>query len=116
MFITPAYAETAAGGGGELLSFVFPLVAIFAIMYFLVIRPQQKRAKEHAEMVNAVRRGDEVITAGGIMGKVTKVSDGDDVQVEIADGVRIKVIKSTLSNVRSKSQPAPDAANTNKDA
>ncbi|AWZ00631.1 MAG: preprotein translocase subunit YajC [Parvibaculaceae bacterium] len=116
MFITPAYAETAAGGGGELLSFVFPLVAIFAIMYFLVIRPQQKRAKDHAEMVNAVRRGDEVITAGGIMGKVTKVSDGDDVQVEIADGVRIKVIKSTLSNVRSKSQPAPDAANTNKDA
>ncbi len=85
-------------------------------MYFLVIRPQQKRAKDHAEMVNAVRRGDEVITAGGIMGKVTKVSDGDDVQVEIADGVRIKVIKSTLSNVRSKSQPAPDAANTNKDA
>ncbi len=116
MFITPAYAETAAGGGGELLSFVFPLVAIFAIMYFLVIRPQQKRAKDHAEMVNAVRRGDEVITAGGIMGKVTKVSDGDDVQVEIADGVRIRVIKSTLSNVRSKSQPAPDAANTNKDA
>lgn len=116
MFITPAYAETTAGGGGELLSFVFPLVAIFAIMYFLVIRPQQKRAKDHAEMVNAVRRGDEVITAGGIMGKVTKVSDGDDVQVEIADGVRIKVIKSTLSNVRSKSQPAPDAANTNKDA
>jgi preprotein translocase subunit YajC len=116
MFITPAYANTAAGGGGELLSFVFPLVAIFAIMYFLVIRPQQKRAKDHAEMVNAVRRGDEVITAGGIMGKVTKVSDGDDVQVEIADGVRIKVIKSTLSNVRSKSQPAPDAANTNKDA
>lgn len=116
MFITPAYAETAAGGGGELLSFVFPLVAIFAIMYFLVIRPQQKRAKEHADMVNAVRRGDDVVTAGGILGKVTKVGEGDDVQVEIADGVRVKVVKSTLANVRSKSQPAPDAANTNKDA
>eukprot|EP00435_Cladocopium_sp_Y103_P076530 s1_g269.t1 len=85
-------------------------------MYFLVIRPQQKRAKEHADMVNAVRRGDDVVTAGGILGKVTKVSEGDDIQVEIAEGVRVKVVKSTLANVRSKSQPAPDAANSNKDA
>lgn len=116
MFITPAYAETAAGGGGDFLVTIFPFVIVFAIIYFLIIRPQQKRAKDHAAMVNAVRRGDEVVTAGGIMGKVTKVSEGDDVQVEIADGVRVKVIKSTLTNVRSKSQPAPDAANTNKDA
>jgi len=116
MFITPAYAETAVGGGGDFLVTIFPFVIVFAIIYFLIIRPQQKRAKDHAAMVNAVRRGDEVVTAGGIMGKVTKVSDGDDVQVEIADGVRVKVIKSTLTNVRSKSQPAPDAANTNKDA
>ncbi|MEQ9144895.1 MAG: preprotein translocase subunit YajC [Parvibaculaceae bacterium] len=116
MFITPAYAETAAGGGGDFLITVFPFVIVFAIIYFLIIRPQQKRAKEHQQMVAAVRRGDEVVTAGGIVGKVSKVGEGDDIQVEIAEGVKVKVLKATLTNVRSKSQPAPSAANTNKDA
>ncbi|MBL4864557.1 MAG: preprotein translocase subunit YajC [Rhodobiaceae bacterium] len=115
MFITPAYAETAAGGGGDILVTVFPFVIVFAIIYFLIIRPQQKRAKDHQDMVSSVRRGDEVVTAGGIVGKVTRVGEGDDIQVEIAEGVRVKVMKGTLSNVRSKSQPAPNAANTNKD-
>lgn len=115
MFITPAYAETAAGGSADLLVTVFPFVIVFAIIYFLIIRPQQQRAKEHKAMVDNVRRGDEVVTAGGIVGKVTKVAEGEDLQVEIADGVKVKILKGTISNVRSKTQPAPNAANTNKD-
>jgi preprotein translocase subunit YajC len=79
---------------------------IIGIMYFLMIRPQQKRLKEHREMVAGIRRGDTVVTSGGIIGKVTKVED-QELQVEIADGVRIKVVRSTLSEVRGKGEPAP---------
>ena len=75
-------------------------------MYFLLIRPQQKRAKQHAAMINAVRRGDEVITAGGIYGKVAKVRDDNSIDVEIADGVKVRVQKATLANVVSKTEPA----------
>ena len=92
-----------------LTSFV-PIVAIFGIMYFLMIRPQQQRMKQHREMVDNVRRGDTVVTAGGIIGKVSKVDD-TEVLVEVAEGVKIRVVKSTLTEVRSKSEPVP--ANTN---
>jgi preprotein translocase subunit YajC len=81
-----------------------PFLLIFVIMYFLIIRPQQKRLKTHREMVAALRRGDTVVTGGGLVGKVTKV-DEDELQVELAQGMKVKVIRSTITDVRSKSQP-----------
>ena len=86
-----------------------PLILIFAIMYFLLIRPQQKKMKEHKAMVEAVRRGDQVITQGGVIGKVAKVKDDGEILVEIAEGVQVRVIKSTLSTVISKTEPAAEA-------
>ena len=106
MWISPAYAQDA--GGGDLLTSMLPLVLIFVVFYFLLIRPQQKKAKEHRNMVDNVRRGDEVVTGGGIVGKVTKVKDDNHIQIEIAEGVRINVVKGTLSDVRTKSAPAAD--------
>ncbi len=108
MFATPAYAQAAGGAGGGLVSFV-PLILIFAIMYFLIIRPQQKKLKDHKAMVAAVRRGDEVVTQGGIIGKVTKVKedgDADELEVEIASGVKVRVIRGTIAQVLSKTEPA----------
>jgi preprotein translocase subunit YajC len=89
------------------LTSIVPLVAVFAIMYFLLIRPQQQRMKQHKQMVENLRRGDTVVTAGGVVGRVAKVPQNDDpeITVEIADGVQVKVVKSTLSEVRAKSQP-----------
>ena len=91
-----------------------PLILIGVVFYFLLIRPQQKRVKEHKAMIEAVRRGDTVVTAGGIAGKVTKVRDDNMVQVEIAPDVRVDVVKSTLSDIRNKSEPA-DGGSDNKD-
>lgn len=107
MFATPAYAQAAGGAAGALGSFI-PLILIFGIMYFLLIRPQQKKVKDHQAMVNAVRRGDQVVTAGGIVGKVTKVKEDNEIEVEIATGVKVRVMKSTLSQVLSKTEPASD--------
>jgi len=89
------------------LTTIAPLIFIFGIMYFLLIRPQQQRMKQHKQMVENVRRGDTVVTAGGIVGRVTKVGQPEDseITVEIADNVQIRVVKSTLSEVRAKSQP-----------
>jgi preprotein translocase subunit YajC len=81
---------------------IVPLIAVFAIMYFLLIRPQQQRMKEHRKMVEGVRRGDTVVTAGGIVAKVAKVREDGDVMVEIADNIQVRVLKSTLSEVRAK--------------
>ncbi|WP_299967288.1 preprotein translocase subunit YajC [uncultured Roseobacter sp.] len=83
-----------------------PLILIFAIMYFLLIRPQQKKVKEHQAMVSALRRGDQVITQGGVVGKVAKVKDDGELEVEIAEGVKIRVIQSTIASVISKTEPA----------
>ena len=83
-----------------------PLILIFAIMYFLLIRPQQKKAKEHTNMVSNLRRGDNIITQGGIVGKVAKVKEDGEIEVEIADGVKVRVIKSTVATVISKREPA----------
>ena len=105
MFVTPAYAQAAGGAGSAITSFI-PLILIFGIMYFLLIRPQQKKLKDHQGMVEAVRRGDQVITQGGVVGKVTKVKDDGEVEVEIAEGVKVRVIKSTLASVVSKTEPA----------
>lgn len=110
MFVTPAYAQAAGAAGGQsLITTIVPFLLIFVVFYFLLIRPQQKKAKEHRDMVAGVRRGDNVVTAGGVLGKVTKVVDETTVQVEIAEGVKIKVLKGTLSDVRSKSEPVKDS-------
>lgn len=109
MFVTPAYAQTgAAAGGGELLLNILPFILIFAIMYFLIIRPQRQRMKQHQEMVNSLRRGDTVVTSGGIVGKVVKVLDEAEAQVEIAEGVKVKVVRSMIQDVRSKGEPAKE--------
>ena len=84
---------------------IAPWILIFAIFYFLMIRPQQQRAKQHREMIDNVRRGDTVVTAGGIVGRVAKVKDEGEIMLEIADNIQVRVLKSTLSDVRSKGQP-----------
>ena len=110
MFISPAYAQAAGGAGGAgFLGSLVPLVLIFVIFYFLLIRPQQKRAKEHKNMVENLRRGDQVVTGGGIIGKVTKVKEGEEVEVEIAEGTRVKLYRSTITTVLSKSEPAKES-------
>ena len=83
-----------------------PLILIFAIMYFLLIRPQQKKMKEHQKMVAALRRGDQVVTQGGIIGKVAKVKDNNEIDVEIAEGVKVRVVQNTVTQVLSKTEPA----------
>ncbi len=98
------------GGSGDIFSLMVPIAAMLVFMYFLVFRPQQQRVKAHQALIANVRRGDVVVTSGGIIGKVTKADDLE-VQVEIAEGVKIRVVKSTLVEVRSKSEPVP--ANTN---
>lgn len=105
MFVTPAYAQAADGVGGAFASFV-PLILIFAIMYFLLIRPQQKKVKEHQKMVEALRRGDQVVTAGGLIGKVSKVKEDGELEVELSEGVKVRVVKSTISQVLNKTEPA----------
>jgi len=83
-----------------------PLILIFAIMYFLLIRPQQKKLKEHQAMVAALRRGDMVLTQGGIIGKVSKVKDDGEIEVEIAENIRVRVMRATIVQVLSKTEPA----------
>ena len=104
--ITPAFAHAAgAGGSTDMLMSLVPFVLIFVIMWFLIIRPQQKRVKTHQEMIKNVRRGDTVITAGGIVAKVSKVIDDAEVEAEIADGVRVRLVKGMITDVRAKGEP-----------
>ena len=118
MFVTPAFAQGSlgslfgggAGGDGGMLMSLLPFVLIFVIMYFLILRPQQKRVKSHAEMVKNVRRGDTVVTNGGLIGKVTKVVDDDQIEVEVAEGVRIRQMRQMVSDVRAKGEPVKDDA------
>lgn len=112
MFITPAFAQGSPfGGDASLVTQLLPFVLIFVIMYFLILRPQQKRVKAHAEMVKNVRRGDTVVTSGGLVGKVTKVLDGEDyIEVEIADGVRVRQVRAMVSDVRAKGEPVKEDA------
>ncbi|HRO00719.1 preprotein translocase subunit YajC [Nitrobacter sp.] len=107
MFITPAFAQAAGSGdANSLLMSLLPFALIFIIMYFLIIRPQQKKAKEHAELVKNIRRGDTVITSSGLVGKVTKVVDDEQIEFEIADGVRVRQMRQMISIVRAKGEPA----------
>ena len=111
MWITPAYAQ--ASPFGDLLSPQSPIwmmAIIFVIMYVLMIRPQQKRVKQHQEMVKNVRRGDTVVTNGGLVGKVTKVIDDDQIEIEIADAVRIRQMRQMVADVRAKGEPVKEEA------
>lgn len=110
MFISPAYAQTAGGGGGDFLISLIPILLMLVIFYFLVLRPQQQRIKAHQEMVSKIKRGDGVVTAGGLLGKVTRAKDGEDeVEIEIAENTRVKVVRTTIADVRPKGESAAAA-------
>ncbi|MFC0246276.1 preprotein translocase subunit YajC [Falsochrobactrum ovis] len=112
MLVTPAFAQAAGGGAGpDMLMSILPFVLIFVIMYFLIIRPQRTQMKKRQEMLAAVRRGDTVVTGGGIVGKVQKVHEDGELEVDIAEGVRIRVLRSTLLEVRVKGEPVADNKN-----
>jgi preprotein translocase subunit YajC len=101
MFASPAFAQAAgSGGAASVLMQLAPLLLIFVIMYLLMIRPQQKKMKEHREMLGTLKRNDRIITAGGIVGRITAVKDGsDEIEVEIAPNVRVTVVRGTISSV-----------------
>jgi preprotein translocase subunit YajC len=110
MFITPAYAQ-GLGGGDAFTSFL-PIILIFVIFYFLLIRPQQKKMKNHRAMLGQVKRGDRVLTGGGIIGTITKVKDeSDEVTVEIADGVRVDILRGTITDVLTATTAAGGSGN-----
>ena len=104
MWVTPAYAQTTGIGGFGLLEFA-PFLLIFVIMYFLILRPQRQQAKRREEMLKAIRRGDTVVTQGGIVGKVTKVVDDNEVELQIADGVKVRAVRGLIAEVRAKAEP-----------
>jgi preprotein translocase subunit YajC len=110
MLISQALAQEAAGAAGPAgaLGAFLPIILIFVVFYFLLIRPQQKKMKQHKEMLAAIRRGDRIVTGGGIVGTVSKVIDDNEIQVEIAEGVRVRVHRGLISTVLAKSQPAGD--------
>ncbi len=109
MFVSTAFAQAATGpaaqSGLDIMSFL-PLILIFVVFYFLLIRPQQKKLKDHKTMIDGLRRGDRIVTAGGIIGTVTRVGADDEVIVEIAEGVRVRVVRSTVTTVLAKTEPA----------
>jgi preprotein translocase subunit YajC len=110
MFITPAYAQASPGGMGELVNLLVPMMLVFVIFYFFMIRPQQQKMKQHRATIDGIRRGDTVVTSGGIVGKVTRVKDDGELEVEIADNTRVRVIKETIAQVRVKGEPAKETA------
>lgn len=112
MLITPAFAQAAgaAGDTNSMLMSLLPFALIFVIMYFLILKPQQKKLKDHAELVKNIRRGDTIVTNGGLVGKVTKVVDDDQVEMEISDGVKIRQMRQMISGVRTKGEPAKESS------
>jgi preprotein translocase subunit YajC len=110
MFISEAWAQGGGGGfGGDGIMSFLPLILIFVVFYFLLIRPQQKKMKAHREMIGAVRRGDRVVTGGGMIGQIVKVIDGNEVDVQIAEGVKVRMIKSTITDVIARGEPIKGA-------
>lgn len=109
MMIPSAYAQAGSPGADTFTSLLIPMLLMVVIFYFLVIRPQSQRAAQHREMVNKVRRGDTVVTSGGMIGKVTKVPENsDEIEVELAETLRVRILRSTLLEVRSKGEPIKD--------
>ena len=110
MFFSSAYAQTAAAGGDiqSIFSSVgLPILMMLGVFYFLVFRPQQQRVKDLKASQSALRRGDKIVTAGGVIGQITRVINDDEVEVQIAEGVKVRIVKSTVSTVIAKSEPAP---------
>jgi preprotein translocase subunit YajC len=106
MLISTAYAQTGGGDGGSgMLLQLLPLVLIFVVFYFLIIRPQQKKVKDHKSMIDSLRRGDRVVTTGGIIGTVTKVTGDREIGLEIADGVRVRAMRGMIAEVMAKTEP-----------
>ncbi len=109
MFVTPAFAQAAAPGAADYLTSLMPILLIIPIFYFLIIRPQQKRVKEQANMLEAIRRNDTIVTSGGLVGKVVRVNDeAGELEVELAKDVRVKVVRSMVADVRTKAEPVND--------
>jgi preprotein translocase subunit YajC len=111
MLITPAYAQAAAGGSdaSSMLVQFAPLALIFVVFYFFLIRPQQQKAKQQRSMLDSIRRGDRVVTAGGLIGTVAKVVNNEEVLIDLADNVRVRAVRSTISQVLAKTEPAKEA-------
>ena len=108
MFVTPAYAQAGAPGGADMLVQFLPFVLIFVIMYFLIIRPQRLKAKRHQEMIANVRRGETIVTSGGLIGKVAKVVDESEIQLDLAENVRVRVARGMIAEVRAKGEPVKE--------
>ena len=110
MFVTPAFAQTATPAAGpDMLMSILPFVLIFVIMYFLIIRPQRMKQKRHQEMIANLRRGDTVVTSGGLIGKVAKVVDEAELQIDLADNVRVRLARSMIAEVRTKGEPVKES-------
>ena len=105
MFVTPAYAQTATGGTPEILMSIMPFILIFIIMYFLIIRPQRNQMKKRGEMLANIRRGDTVVTGGGLVGKVSKVVDDTELEVDLGNGLKVTALRATIADVRVKGEP-----------
>ena len=118
MFVSTAQAQTTGGAGpvdaGSLMQ-ILPFVAVFLVMYFFLMRPQQKKMKEHKNMLESLRRGDKVVTGGGIIGTIAKVVSDEEVLVEIADGLRVRVVRSTITGVTAKTEPVAAKSDKEKD-
>lgn len=115
MLISPAWAQSAGGGGFGELGGLLPLVLIFVVFYFLLIRPQQKKAKLHREMLGNMRRGDRIVTNGGLIGTITRVPNDAELIVEIADGVKVRIMRGMIAESLTKTDPAPSKSKKNKD-
>src|SRR5579859_2708971 len=114
MFISPAFAQTAADGAGSTMGMILPLLLMLPVFYFFMIRPQQQRAKQQKQMLEALRRGDRVVTNGGIIGTIAKVISDTEVAVDISDNVRVRVVRSTISQVLAKPEPAGKSKDSDK--
>lgn len=110
MFISPAYAQSAGGGGGDIFGLIVPMALIFVVFYFLIIRPQSKKVKEHKAMVDALKRGDRVVTSGGLIGTIQRVVSDREAVLEIADGVRVRIVRQMIAEVTAKTEPAGASA------
>ena len=115
MFISQAWAQGAGGGGGDFLVQLFPLILIFVVFYFLLIRPQQAKVRAQREMLSGVKRGDRVVTGGGIIGLVTKVISDNEVQVELAEGVRVRIIKQTITDILTRGESVRGPKDSNEE-
>ena len=108
MFISQAWAQTPGGGQSDFLIQLAPFAIILVIMYFLILRPQQKRAKAHQEMIKAIRRGDTVVTSAGFIAKVTKIIDDNEIEIELAPDTRVRLLRGMVAEVRAKGEPVKE--------